>query len=900
IYAGATLRGVEGGGGNDTYFIDSAGDTIVEETRGGFDHVYSAVNYTLGSELEHLTLLGTALTGTGNALRNTLAGNAHDNILIAGTGDDTLAGNGGNDELSGGSGSDGYVYEFGDGDDVILELAGDLGEDLIVFVGQILPEEMAFFRDPAALDDLILRFLGGGSITITDYFATTGTTIEGFDFDAGPDWDTAEIGQHAATAILSANTGPIAADDSYVFAGANTFRLPVAALLENDSDRDGDQLSIISVTSSEGTAHIEGGEVVVTANAETTPRAVFDYIVSDSHGGTHTATVEISFWPNSAPVITSSELAVVAANTEATGLIVATDADGDALFYTVQTGAEPAKGTIAFAADGAFSYTPFANASGADAFTVLVSDTFGASAAHTFNVLIPSTNRAPEIISATLDPISEDTPANGVLVATDGDGDVLTYSIKAGGEPQKGSVVLAAGGTFTYSPSANANGSDSFTLVVTDTAGASAEYTFAVTIAPGNDAPVIVSSALDPVTEDTIAGGALIATDSDGDSLTYAIKIDAGPAAGTVTLATDGTFTYLPFANANGNDSFTLVVTDTAGASAEKAFDVSIAAVNDAPSAVNDTGFALVAGSSITIDGDQLLANDNDVDGDILTIVSAGTAIGGTVALDQSGNLVFTASANFSGQAAFTYGIADGQGGSASASVSLTVSPVTTPVGLVLKGTNHRDTLVGTQYHDVFYGKKGADILMGLGGDDVFVVKGDDGTDWIDGGEGHDSILGSTRNDTIGVSWNLGNLRSIEAILGGSGFDRIVATDGNDVLDFSGLTLQGIDRISLGDGNDRVKGSNSNDIFSGGDGRDTFVLTRDAGRDTIVDFDARQHGRTGDSIDVTAFQFANFAAVSSRMHQYGHNVVITLDAETSLTLKDVHIRDLGASDFRIL
>ncbi|MCB1484156.1 MAG: hypothetical protein KDJ17_04605, partial [Hyphomicrobiaceae bacterium] len=73
--------------GNDTYVVDSAGDVIVEQAGGGFDHVFSSVDYVLGSELEHLTLTGNAIFGTGNALRNTIVGNDIDNILSGGEGD---------------------------------------------------------------------------------------------------------------------------------------------------------------------------------------------------------------------------------------------------------------------------------------------------------------------------------------------------------------------------------------------------------------------------------------------------------------------------------------------------------------------------------------------------------------------------------------------------------------------------------------------------------------------------------------------------------------------------------------------------------------------------------------------------------------------------------------------
>ncbi len=108
---------LEGGAGNDIYVIDG-GDTIVEAANAGNDTVQSSVNYTLGSNLENLTLTGAALVATGNTLANVIVGNALGN---------TLNGGGGNDRLEGGAGNDIYVI---DGGDTIVE-AANAGNDTV-------------------------------------------------------------------------------------------------------------------------------------------------------------------------------------------------------------------------------------------------------------------------------------------------------------------------------------------------------------------------------------------------------------------------------------------------------------------------------------------------------------------------------------------------------------------------------------------------------------------------------------------------------------------------------------------------------------------------------------------------------------------------------------------------
>ncbi len=109
-----------GGAGNDTYIIDVATDTITENANEGTDTVKSGATYTLGSNLENLTLTGTsAINGTGNTLNNVLTGNTANNTLTGGAGDDTLDGGTGNDTLIGGTGNDTYFLDVST--DVVTE-----------------------------------------------------------------------------------------------------------------------------------------------------------------------------------------------------------------------------------------------------------------------------------------------------------------------------------------------------------------------------------------------------------------------------------------------------------------------------------------------------------------------------------------------------------------------------------------------------------------------------------------------------------------------------------------------------------------------------------------------------------------------------------------------------------
>jgi Ca2+-binding RTX toxin-like protein len=100
-----------GGLGNDTYVVDAAGDVVTENALEGTDIVQSSITWTLGSNIETLTLTGSAaINGTGNTLNNTLTGNSANNTLDGEAGNDTLDGGAGDDTLTGGSGLDTAVY----------------------------------------------------------------------------------------------------------------------------------------------------------------------------------------------------------------------------------------------------------------------------------------------------------------------------------------------------------------------------------------------------------------------------------------------------------------------------------------------------------------------------------------------------------------------------------------------------------------------------------------------------------------------------------------------------------------------------------------------------------------------------------------------------------------------
>jgi Ca2+-binding RTX toxin-like protein len=185
---------MEGGAGNDTYIVDSLGDTVTESlagAAGGIDLVLSAVDFTLGPNVEHLTLTGTAdLAGTGNELNNILIGNSGNNVLeggagtdtlSGGAGDDILAGGTGNDTLNGGSGNDTYLFGLGDGQDVIQDGGGTT--DRLVFDSGIDPFDLVLSR---RVNDLRIMVQGTSDhVTIRNWYASANNRIETIEAGGG-------------------------------------------------------------------------------------------------------------------------------------------------------------------------------------------------------------------------------------------------------------------------------------------------------------------------------------------------------------------------------------------------------------------------------------------------------------------------------------------------------------------------------------------------------------------------------------------------------------------------------------------------------------------------------------------------------------------------------------------
>ena len=267
--------------------------------------------------------------------------------------------------------------------------------------------------------------------------------------------------------------------------------------------------------------------------------------------------------------------------------------------------------------------------------------------------------------------------AASALTANDTDSDygaVLTVSAVSG-LSALGANILLVDGVITYDPrgaavlqglAAGETAQDTFTYTVSDGLGGFDTATVTVTVAGVNGAPVAVGDAFE-TDEDTsrpISAAALLANDADPDGDALLIQaVDGFSTFGTVQLTQGGDIIYTPGSalqflkpGQTAQDRFGYTVADGRGGTGTETVTMTIAGVNDAPTAVSDSAF-VNAGSSATI---AVLANDTDPERDPLLIIGIARPAHGTAVLNEDGGITYTPVEGFSGEDSFTYTVSDG------------------------------------------------------------------------------------------------------------------------------------------------------------------------------------------------------------------------------------------------
>ncbi|QSZ41142.1 Ig-like domain-containing protein [Sulfurimonas aquatica] len=393
---------------------------------------------------------------------------------------------------------------------------------------------------------------------------------------------------------------------------------------------------------------------------------------TDAAGNTATATDTEDYTGNLAPVAVDDSI-TVDEDTPFTSTIDLdandTNLDGDALSVTPGTFTTAQGGTLVLAADGSYTYTPAANFNGIDTVDYTVTDG-SLTDVGTLTINVTPVNDAPVAVDDSIT-IGEDTPFTSTVDLdfndTDLDGDALSVTPGTFTTAQGGTLVLAADGSYTYTPAANFNGIDTVDYTVTD--GSLTDVgTLTINVTPVNDAPVAVDDSI-TIDEDTPFTSTVDLdfndTDLDGDALSVTPGTFTTAQGGTLVLAADGSYTYTPAANFNGVDTVDYTVTD-GSLTDVGTLTINVTPVNDAPEAVD--GFARVSEEGLfngivdttgenpgddTTDSAVMTGtmSFSDVEGDVLSVSLSNptqtlTSGGATVTWSGAGSDTLTGSAN--------------------------------------------------------------------------------------------------------------------------------------------------------------------------------------------------------------------------------------------------------------
>ncbi|MBG6166368.1 putative neuraminidase, partial [Labrenzia sp. EL_195] len=729
-YAHKTASTIVDSGGIDTLDLSGYGNNSVINLAPSDSQSTGPSASSIGGRTGNLTIAeGTIIENAiGGSGAETFHGNSADNTLTGNGGNDTFHDSAGNDTYLGGSGTDTAIFS-GNFSDYSFAVSGSFLQVINVAVDLV---------------EFTVEWLGFADQTVSHQ-----SILDSLEADT--------------------NSAPDAENDSYTVGEDGL--LSGQNLLANDTDADGDGLSVASVNGSSASVGFQivlDSGALLTVNAdgtfsydqngafdhlgdEETATETFSYVASDGEGNSEPATVTITIegsHDNTAPVSADDSYTVGEDGLLSGQNLLAndTDADGDGLSVASVNGSSASVGSqivldsgalLTVNADGTFSYDQNGafdhlddEETATETFSYVASDGEGNSEPATVTITIEGSHDNTAPVSADDSyTVGEDGLLSGQnLLAndTDADGEGLSVASVNGSSASVGSqIVLDSGalltvnadGTFSYDQNGafdhlgdEETATETFSYVASDGEGNSEPATVTITIEGSHDntAPVSADDSYTVGEDGLLSGQNLLAndTDADGDGLSVAsvngssasvgsqIVLDSGA---LLTVNADGTFSY----DQNGafdhlgdeetaTETFSYVASDGEGNSEPATVTITIEGSHDntAPVSADDS---YTVGEDGLLSGQNLLANDTDVDGDGLSVASvngSSASVGSQIVLDSGALLTVNADGTFSydqngafdhlgdeetATETFSYVASDGEGNSEPATVTITI-----------------------------------------------------------------------------------------------------------------------------------------------------------------------------------------------------------------------------------
>ncbi|HIF9351006.1 TPA: tandem-95 repeat protein, partial [Photobacterium damselae] len=364
------------------------------------------------------------------------------------------------------------------------------------------------------------------------------------------------------------------------------------------TDVDGDNLTFkpgSDPTNGQVTVNPDGSWEYV-PNTDFNGEDSFTVVVDDGNGGTDTITVTVNVTPvNDAPV--GEDVTVeTQEDTAVTGQLTATDVDGDNL--TFKPGSDPTNGSVTVNPDGSWEYVPNTDFNGEDSFTVVVDDGNGGTDTITVTVNVTPVNDEAVIGGddhQSLIETNEVLTTGGTLTATDVDNPDNSFKPQEGVSGQYGQFTINSQGEWTFVSNGAldelAEGevvTDHFVVESID----GTQHTITVEITGTNEGPQAHDDrvttkednaiTLDLLSNDSDVDGTIQITQIAGVELTGGVQ-EITVENGQIRVAADGTLTFVPNANYNGDVSFDYQITDNHGATSEATVTIKVMPDNDAP-----------------------------------------------------------------------------------------------------------------------------------------------------------------------------------------------------------------------------------------------------------------------------------------------------------------------------
>jgi Ca2+-binding RTX toxin-like protein len=904
MIGGAGADTMVGGAGNDGYFVDNAGDRVIEAAGEGIDTVHAAISYVLGAEVENLVLLANAIAGTGNDLDNLVTGNASDNIMDGALGADVMAGSAGSDTY--------YVENAGD---IVIENANEGVDTVRAAVSYALS---------ANVENLILAagamVATGNDLDNTITGNASGNTINGA---AGAD---TMIGGSGNDLYLVDNAGDLVTESAAE--GFDTVLAAISYALTADVENlilapgagaingTGNGLDN-RIAGNAGNNALDGGGGTDTVDYSSTQHGIAVDLSAHQAVGSE---IGIDGLVNVENVIGGAGHDTLAGDSAANLLDGGAGADtmigrsgddhyivddlGDVVIESADEGHDLVTAWIDFTLgsnfealilgegagdikgtgngadnslignsgdnvlDGAGGADYMAGGAGSDVY-------FVDSAA---DIVIESADGGNDIVYAFID---YEVPDNVEMVILVGAAQNLSFAPHASGLVPQGFSAVAAEprphtgiGNLLGNLMVGSAGNDTFfaedgldslfggagddVLVSHSAAHLFAQEADSLSGGDGND--TIYADAFD-----TISGGAgfdvlqvINAYDMNIDLVATGFEYVVSEFGNDTYTAASGS-TAVEVYGSGGNDSI------TGGSGNDRLWggvgnDILVGNAG-ADVLVGDLGADSLSGG----DGNDVLYIDTDD-----TLIDGGAGFDAAYISGGAGITLNMTAANLEWVADFVNG-------------NDTITAAGTSANVEIYGAGGNDNLTGGSGNDLIFAGTGDDVLLGGDGNDALV--GGEGADSLSGGAGNDrlyigssdtSIDGGTGfdaayivdgggtvldmaasnlefvtdlvagNDTIDASSTSAGVRvfaggGTDTILGGSGADTLWAGSGNDLL----VGNAGDDTLVGEAGQDRLVGGAGFDLFYGGADADRFVYTTGGGTDTVSDWQ--------DGIDVLEF-----------------------------------------------